>query len=303
MSDSWQIETEMLKNNRQLNAFTVDLEDWYQGLTSTNPLVDQWPSFESRVEKTTRHLLAILSKQDVRATFFVLGYVADSHPDLIAEIAAEGHEIGVHGYYHRFVSRLTADEFAQELDLTMAAIDRITGETPIGHRAPYFSLNGSTPWAFEVLESRGFRYDSSVFPTRNMLYGFPGAPRFPYTVPGHEIVEFPATTMSFAGKNWPIAGGFYNRALPYSVVRRGIRQVNEQGEAAVIYIHPWELDTGQNYNQVTFRERITHYHGRRGLEKKLVQLLTDFQFGALQDLLLQMEPDLEAQAGSLVERS
>lgn len=290
----------MLGNKRQLNAFTVDLEDWFQGLTSTNPLVDQWPAFESRVEENTRRLLTILSERNVRATFFVLGYVADSHPGLIEEIAAEGHELGVHGYFHRFVSRMTADEFAQELDQTLAAIERITGITPTGHRAPYFSLNANTPWAFEVLESRGFSYDSSVFPTKNMLYGFPEAPRFPYKVQGHEIVEFPATTLSFAGKKWPIAGGFYNRALPYAVIRHGIRQVNEQGEPAVIYIHPWELDTGQTYDQVTFRERITHYHGRRGLEKKLVQLLTDFQFGTLQDLLAQMKPSLEQRADTMV---
>ncbi len=290
----------MLGNKRQLNAFTVDLEDWFQGLTSTNPLVDQWPAFESRVEENTRRLLTILSERNVRATFFVLGYVADSHPGLIEEIAAEGHELGVHGYFHRFVSQMTADEFAQELDQTLAAIERITGITPTGHRAPYFSLNANTPWAFEVLESRGFSYDSSVFPTKNMLYGFPEAPRFPYKVQGHEIVEFPATTISIAGKKWPIAGGFYNRALPYAVIRHGIRQVNEQGEPAVIYIHPWELDTGQTYDQVTFRERITHYHGRRGLEKKLVQLLTDFQFGTLQDLLAQMKPSLEQRADTMV---
>ena len=286
----------MLENKRQLNAFTVDLEDWFQGLTSTNPLVDQWPAFESRVVENTRHLLRILSEQNVYATFFVLGYVADSHPILIEEIAAAGHEVGVHGYYHRFVSQLTPAEFAEELDQTVTSIERITGVTPTGHRAPYFSLNGNTPWAFEVLESRGFTYDSSVFPTKNMLYGFPDAPRFPYQVPGHKIVEFPATTMSFAGKKWPIAGGFYNRALPYAVIRHGIRQVNEQGEPAVIYIHPWELDTEQNYNQVTFRERITHYHGRRGLEKKLIQLLNDFRFGTLQELLALMEPALEQQA-------
>jgi polysaccharide deacetylase family protein (PEP-CTERM system associated) len=290
----------MLGNKRQLNAFTVDLEDWFQGLTSTNPLVDQWPAFESRIEATTRRLLTILSEQNVRATFFVLGYVADSHPGLIEEIAAEGHEIGVHGYFHRFVSRMTAAEFAQELDQTLAAIVRITGITPTGHRAPYFSLNANTPWAFEVLESRGFSYDSSVFPTKNMLYGFPDAPRFPYKVPGHKVVEFPATTLSFAGKKWPIAGGFYNRALPYAVIRHGIHQVNEQGEPAVIYIHPWELDTGQTYDQVTFRERITHYHGRRGLEKKIVQLLTDFHFGTLQDLLAQIEPSLEQRADTMV---
>lgn len=278
----------MLGKKGPLNAFTVDLEDWFQGLTSTNPLVEQWPAFESRVVQATERLLALLSERQVSATFFVLGYVADSYPGLIEAICSQGHEIGAHGYYHRFVSRLTPDAFAQELDQTIEAIYRITGDSPIGHRAPYFSLNANTPWAFEILESRGFQYDSSVFPTRNMLYGFPDAPRFPYKVEGQQLYEFPATTMSFAGMKLPIAGGFYNRALPYSVIRHGIRQVNKAGEPAVVYVHPWELDTGQKYDQVTFRERITHYYGRRGLEKKLGQLLSEFPFGTLRELQAQM---------------
>jgi polysaccharide deacetylase family protein (PEP-CTERM system associated) len=278
----------MLGKKGQLNAFTVDLEDWFQGLTSTNPLIDQWPAFESRVVQATQRLLALLREKQVTATFFVLGYVADAHPGLIEAICAQGHEIGAHGYYHRFVSRLTPDEFAQELDRTIEALYRITGDSPIGHRAPYFSLNASTPWAFEILESRGFQYDSSIFPMRNMLYGFPDAPRFPYKVEGHQLYEFPATTMCFATMKWPIAGGFYNRALPYSVIRRGIHQVNKLGEPAVVYVHPWELDTGQDHDQVTFRERITHYYGRRGLEKKLRQLLSEFPFGPLRELQSQI---------------
>ncbi len=292
-----------METQEQLNAFTVDLEDWFQGLTSTNPLVDQWPDFESRVEKVTRHLLGLLRELNTQATFFVLGYVADKHPGLIEAIAIDGHEIGVHGYYHRFVNEMSEAEFAQELDQTLSVLDRIVGIKPIGHRAPYFSLNGRTPWAFDVLESRGFIYDSSVFPTRNMLYGFPEAPRFPYQVPGHELIEFPATTASFAGIKWPIAGGFYNRALPYRLIQRGIRQVHAQGHPAILYIHPWELDTEQAYNQVTFRERITHYHGRRGLEEKIVRLLGEFHFGALQDLLVQFESPSGQETDSMVSTS
>lgn len=278
-----------MESQTPLNAFTVDLEDWFQGLTSTNPLVDQWPSFESRVVPATRHLLAILQENHVKATFFVLGYVADQYPDLIEEIAAEGHEIGVHGYYHRFIFHLTRSEFGQELDQATEAIYRITGEMPYGHRAPYFSVNKNTPWVFKLLASRGFRYDSSVFPTKNMLYGFPEAPRFPYLVDDCNLYEFPATTMHFAGRRWPIAGGFYNRALPYAIIYHGLRQVNIQGESAIVYIHPWELDTEQGYKQVTFRERITHYYGRARLEEKLHRLFSDFQFVPLKELLAQMQ--------------
>jgi polysaccharide deacetylase family protein (PEP-CTERM system associated) len=225
----------------------------------------------------------------VTATFFVLGYVADQYPALIEQVVDAGHEIGIHGYYHRFVYKLTAEEFTKEIDLSIEAVMRITGEMPLGHRAPYFSVNASTPWAFEVLASRGLRYDSSVFPTKNMLYGFPDAPRFPYYMEAHGLWQFPAATVRFAGRNVPMAGGFYTRTLPYSVIHRAIRSLNNQGKPAVMYIHPWEIDTGQRYKNVTPRERLTHYHGRGSLEKKLHRLFDEFEFVPLNDFYKQLE--------------
>jgi len=270
-----------------VNAFSVDVEDWFQGLTSTNPQVDKWPAFESRVVPATRTLLDMLRSHQVQATFFVLGYVADQHPALVEHIQAEGHEIGVHGYYHRFVSRSTPDEFARDLERCIEAVERITGERPLGFRAPYFSVNGNTPWVFDILQAQGLRYDSSLFPTRNMLYGYPGAPRFPHRLPldGRSLMEFPVSTVRAGGVNWPIAGGFYLRTLPYAFVRWGISRLNRQGQPAILYMHPWELDLGQRYNRVTLRERITHYHGRRQLERKLHRLFSDFRFGSLRALL------------------
>jgi polysaccharide deacetylase family protein (PEP-CTERM system associated) len=267
------------------NAFTVDLEDWFQGLTSTNPRIDLWPSLESRVEQATERLLAVLCDHGVRATFFVLGSVADQHPALVERIRAEGHELGVHGYYHRFVSRLTPGEFAVELERSAQAVERITGERPAGHRAPYFSIDASTPWAFEVLESLGFCYDSSVFPVRTTLYGYPEAPRVPYRPAGRALIEFPVSTAHVGGRDWPMAGGFYVRALPYAGVRWAVRQLNRQGQPAILYVHPWELDLGQPVGRVTPRERLTHYHGRRGLERKLRRLFDDFRFGPLHELM------------------
>ena len=274
----------MNDKQQMLNAFSVDLEDWFQGLTSTNKQPDRWPELESRVQGATQYLLKVLAAFDVSATFFTLGHIADHHPGLVEEIVDAGHEMAVHGYWHRFVSRMTRDEFAAEIDLSMEALHKVTGEQPLGHRAPYFSINADTPWAFEVLESRGFQYDSSVFPTRNMLYGFPNAPRFPYQIGGLNLVEYPATTVQFAGRNWPIAGGFYSRALPYEIISRGIRQMNRLNQPAILYIHPWELDTGQSYTQVTLRERITHYHGRGRLLPKLEKLFTEFRFAPLRDM-------------------
>jgi polysaccharide deacetylase family protein (PEP-CTERM system associated) len=269
----------------RLNAFTVDLEDWYQGLTSTNIQPDRWQHLESRVEASTERLLAILASHNARATFFVLGRVADCHPDLVRRIDAAGHEIGVHGYWHRAVHQLSPQEFASELDRTLEALHPLVSQPIIGHRAPYFSINGRALWALDMLREKGFRYDSSFFPTRNMLYGYPEAPRFPHRVRGNGLVEFPMSTARWGGITWPIAGGFYVRTWPYAVIRAGIKQLNHQGQPAVLYMHPWELDTEQHYSHVTFRERITHYHGRQSLPEKLDRLFGDFRFTSLGDVL------------------
>lgn len=266
-----------------INAFTVDLEEWFHGLTSTNPLVSQWSSFGNRVEVMTQTVLRILANHHVRATFFVLGCVAEQHPQLVEAICSAGHEIGTHGHTHRFVSRLERDEFACEIERSLAAIMQVTGKAPMGHRAPYFSVNANTSWAFDVLKQFGICYDSSVFPTRNMLYGYPGAPRFPYRLPNTNLVEFPLSTLRKAGINWPMSGGFYLRILPYPLVRRAIRRLNAQGQPAILYLHPWELDRNQPAYPVTPRERLTHFGGRKTLAHKLEQLLDDFDFEPLEN--------------------
>jgi polysaccharide deacetylase family protein (PEP-CTERM system associated) len=269
-----------------INAFTVDLEDWFQGLTSTNAQPEKWDSYESRLEVNAERLLALLAEYQVKATFFVLGHVARHHPDLVRRIDQAGHEIGVHGYWHVRVHRLTRESFAQELDRALEALTPLVKQPIVGHRAPYFSINGQSLWAIDVLQEKGFLYDSSFFPTRNMLYGYPGSPRLPHWLSrSNNLMEFPVSTARWAGVNWPIAGGFYVRSLPYVFIRRGVHQLNRRGDPAIIYVHPWELDTEQNYKKVTPRERITHYYGRRGLEAKLRRMFSDFKFTALREIL------------------
>lgn len=268
------------------NAFTVDLEDWFQGLTSTNPDPQKWHRYEARLEANVQRLLAFFAKYNAQVTFFVLGHVADQYPDLIRRIDRAGHEIGVHGHWHRMVHHLTPEHFAAELDQVLNSLEPLVSQSIVGHRAPYFSINGHSLWALDVLQEKGFRYDSSFFPTRNMLYGYPEAPRFPHPVgSGGGLIEFPISTARWGGINWPIGGGFYVRALPYRIVRAGIRQINRQGQPAVMYLHPWELDTGQHYRQVTPRERVTHYYGRRGLKKKLEGLFADLNFTSLRTIM------------------
>jgi polysaccharide deacetylase family protein (PEP-CTERM system associated) len=268
------------------NALTIDLEDWYQGLTSTSRQYDRWPVFESRISANTDRLLEILSDAGVKATFFVLGYVADHLSGLVRKVADNGHEIALHSYAHERVNLLTPDQFREDLARGLDSVQRSSGKQVLGYRAPMFSINGASTWVLEELCGMGFRYDSSIFPIRNLYYGIPGALRFPYhPFEGDDFVEFPLSTVRFLRTTWPIAGGFYGRVLPYPVMRAGIRSLNEQGHPAVIYFHPWEFDAGQRFNQVTLRERITHYHGRSGLESKFKRLLQDFQFGPLSGLL------------------
>jgi polysaccharide deacetylase family protein (PEP-CTERM system associated) len=174
------------------------------------------------------------------------------------------------------------------LEQAIQIVRPLTKQPIIGHRAPYFSINSHSLWALDILQKNGFSYDSSFFPTRNMLYGYPGACRFPHRTGGENgIVEFPVSTARWGGINWPIGGGFYVRSWPYWILRLGIRQLHHQGQPAIMYIHPWELDTEQHYSQVTPRERLTHYYGRRNLRVKLERLLAEFQFVPLRDLFKQ----------------
>jgi polysaccharide deacetylase family protein (PEP-CTERM system associated) len=269
-----------------LNALTIDLEDWYQGLTSTGRRVDDWPSYEDRVVESTERLLDILARAKVKATFFVLGYVADQFPELVCRVANAGHEIGLHGYYHRPVYRLTPHEFRADVSRAREAVEKASGRQVLGYRAPMFSINRSALWALEVLREMGFRYDSSVFPIRAMLYGFPGAPRFPYhPCADQSFVEFPLSTVRLLGINWPVAGGLYLRMLPYSVLTRAMQRLDRERKPAIMYLHPWDIDVDQPRPKHTLRERLTHYHNLQRTEGKLTALLCDFRFGPLVDLL------------------
>lgn len=268
------------------NALTIDLEDWYHGLTSTGRQPAQWSNYEPRVVANTQRLLALLAAAGVHATFFVLGHVAERFPALIRQVAEQGHEVGLHGYSHQHVGRLTAAQFRDDVERGWEAVQAASKARPRGFRAPMFSINGNTVWALGLLRELGFDYDSSVFPTRNPLYGYPQAPRFPYhPFAGDSFVEFPLAVTRFMGLKWPVAGGFYLRLLPYHLLKWGVQRINREGYPAVIYLHPWDLDCEQPRLYRTPRERFTHYHNRRSSEQKLRALLHDFQLGSLQELL------------------
>jgi polysaccharide deacetylase family protein (PEP-CTERM system associated) len=271
-----------------INALTIDLEDWYQGLTSTSVQIDRWPSFEDRVVENTEKILNILDEAGVKATFFTLGYVADQFPSLIRSVADAGHELALHGYFHKKVFQHSQESFRDEIILGREMIQNTAGQSIYGHRAPMFSIKESTLWAIDLLDEMGFYYDSSVFPTKNMLYGYPTAPREPYhPIEGSKFMEFPMSTVEFGGVKWPISGGFYYRLLPYPLIQKAVKKLHEQGLALIYYLHPWELDPDHPRSPLrlsTVRERFTHYWGLRSTEKKLRSLLNDFEFTTMINL-------------------
>jgi polysaccharide deacetylase family protein (PEP-CTERM system associated) len=267
------------------NAFTIDFEDWYQGLEIHK--VDTWHKFESRIERNCNKILEILQAHDVKATFFVLGYLAENNPNLIKMIHDLGHEIGSHGYSHTQVFRLTPQQFADEMARTSDALGKITGKRPIGFRAPIFSIIESSYWALDILAKQGFLYDSSIYPTFNYRYGMVKANRFCHelkTDSDRQIVEIPVATAKLMSINLPTGGGAYFRVWPYAVTRWAFRQLNRQGQPGVFYIHPWEIDPEQPKIKLPARLSLTHYHRLASTEKKLHKLLSDFQFGPMYEV-------------------
>lgn len=267
-----------------VNAFTVDFEDWYHGIEI--PL-DRWDGFEDRIARSAGTLLERLAEAGVHGTFFVLGHLAERHPELVREIAAAGHEIGTHGWSHTMVYRLTPERFSEELQRSIDLLTALAGRPVIGHRAPYFSITRESLWAFERLARCGIRYDSSVFPVVNYRYGIPDAPRWPYEVPtgGAPLREFPISTLRVFRHNLPIAGGAYFRILPYAVTRMAFEAINRSGRPAVFYLHPWELDPDHPRVDLPRRVAVTHYANLKATEGRLRRLLRDFRFARMSDVL------------------
>ena len=259
------------------NLLTIDLEDWFHGIEIPR---SSWCRFESRVEYSTQRVLDVLDEKKVKATFFVLGHVAETCPALVKRVSEAGHEIGTHGYEHRFVYRLSRSEFASDLVRSIGVLEDLTGIAVTGHRAPYFSINKSALWALDILAQHGIRYDSSIFPIRNYRYGMVNAPRHPHEIHTQHgvVLELPVSTVRQFGSNLSFAGGFYLRFFPYWLIRRAIKRVNNEGYPAIVYLHPWELDTEQPRLALPARIKLTHYHNLHSTESKLRALLDDFDF-------------------------
>lgn len=264
--------------------FTVDVEEHFQvsAFEGCVPRAD-WDRLESRVAGNVARLLDILAAAGARATFFVLGWIGERHPDVVRAIAAAGHEVASHGQDHRRVTEQTADEFRASVRRSKRTLEDISGTPVIGFRAPSFSIVLGREWALDVLVEEGYRYDSSLFPVRRPGYGYAGGRREPHTLvrPGGELLEFPPATLRRFGWTLPAAGGAYLRILPFALVRAAFREAEREGVSTTFYVHPWEVDPAQPRFAVSSTARFRHYTGLDRTARRVERLLAEFAFTSI----------------------
>ena len=278
------------------NALSVDVEEYYHAEIFRRGLNGNGHhSFESRVERSTDRLLELMRAHGARATFFVLGEIAERHPALLRRLAAERHEIACHSDRHDNVWGQSPGEFRADIRRAKRSIEDAAGQAVIGYRAPNFSIRrAQQPWAYPILLEEGFLYDSSVFPIVHDRYGQPDAPRFAHEVwrdTGGGLLEFPISTVRLAGMNFPIGGGGYFRLLPLTVTMLGIHHVNtREGRPVMFYLHPWELDPDQPRQKMSWHYRVRHYAGLEKQVDKLSGLMSRFSFGPACEVLQLSQP-------------
>ena len=288
-----QFESVQLRETRCLiNAMTIDVEDYYQ-VSAFESVVgfENWNQYESRVEKNTQRILDVLDECDTKATFFILGWVAERQVSLVRTIAERGHEVASHGYAHQRIYTQSMHEFREETRKSKRILEDIIGKPIYGYRAASYSITRDSLWALDLLREEGFAYDSSIFPIRHDRYGIPDYPRFCHVLGGQgadSFVEFPISTVRLGRLNLPVAGGGYFRIFPYGFTRWGIKRLNrKEHQAAVFYLHPWEIDTDQPRLHGNRLSRFRHYCNLGKTESRLLNLLRDFHFGTMIDVLRQ----------------
>jgi len=269
------------------NAMSVDVEEYFQVAAFERQVQkDDWGSYPSRVEWNTGRVLDLFAAKGVRATFFVLGWVAERHPALIRRIVAEGHELASHGYDHTRVIYMDERVFREDVVRTKGILEEVGGVRVRGYRAPSYSIGAGNLWALDVLQETGHVYSSSIYPIRHDLYGMPEAPRFAFRVREQAILEIPVTTVEWGGNQLPAGGGGFFRLLPYAAYHWALRRVNGRDrQPGIFYFHPWEVDAQQpRIANAPLKSRFRHYVNLGTMEARLARLLDDFQWGRVDEV-------------------
>ncbi len=276
----------MIRKSTATCALTVDVEDYFH-VSAFESVVEphQWKNIKSRVEDNTYRVMELFDAHAAKATFFILGWVAERHPQLIRQISDCGHEIACHGYAHRRIYTQTKDQFFADIVKSKQIIEDISGVQVQGYRAPSFSITTQSEWAYALLKQAGFTYSSSTVPTNHDLYGVPDWPAFPYMRP-EGIYEIPMPTISIAGKRMSIAGGGYFRLLPETFSRWAINNyIANTSTPYCFYFHPWEIDLDQpRFTHAPLKSRIRHYTNLNKMLPRIDRLLQCYEWGAMRDI-------------------
>lgn len=276
------------------NALSIDVEDYFQvGVFQGSIRPEEWVGFESRVERNVDLILAMLQEHDVRATFFVLGWIAEHYPSVVRRIAEAGHEIGSHGQSHLPIWRQDPDRLREDIRRSQGLLGDLLGEAPKLYRAPCFSVTQDTLWALDIIYEEGIRLDSSIFPVSHPEYGIPDAERGIHEIAldgGGILTEFPMTAGEGVFRKAAFSGGGWFRLAPYWLSRRSLRRVVDSGRPFVFYLHPWELDPDQPRlsDRCSLTGRFRHYVNLSRTEPRLRQLLVDFEFATLGNVVDQV---------------
>jgi polysaccharide deacetylase family protein (PEP-CTERM system associated) len=272
------------------NALTIDVEDYFHVYAFASHIPrESWDSLPCRVERNVETTLTMLDEHKAKATYFMLGWVADRYPGLVRRIVAQGHELASHGYAHRLATEQNREEFHQDVTRAKRLLEDIGGVVVKGYRAPSFSIGRDNLWALECLREAGYSYSSSVYPIQSDHYGMPEAPRFAfYPEAGRGLLELPLTTVRLFNRNLPAGGGGYFRLLPYGVSRWCMKRVNAvDRQPCIFYFHPWEIDPGQPRQRgASLRSRFRHYVNLSSMERRIRALFSDFQWDRMDRLFL-----------------
>jgi len=275
------------------NALTIDVEDYFHvAALSKSIFTDDWDNISCRVEKNTRVLLDLFEQHSAKATFFVLGWVAERYPGIVKEIDKRGHEVASHGYSHQLIYKQTPALFKEETLTSKQILEDITGKDVNGYRAASYSITNQSLWALDILAEAGFKYDSSIFPVHHDNYGIPGSPTDPHilkTSVGNQLVEFPLSTYKILGQSVPVAGGGYFRLYPYWLSRFFYKNLNKISKPFVFYLHPWEVDPDQPRVKVSWFSEFRHYNNLDVCENRLSRLLEDFSFVSMNEKLVELD--------------
>ena len=288
-----------------VNGLSVDVEAWFQ-VGAFEDVIErgEWSTLEDRVDRNVHEILDLFDEVGASATFFTLGWVAQRHGALLREVVARGHEVASHGWDHMRVFRMTREQFGADIARARKTIEDASGRPVVGYRAPSFSIDQRTPWAFQELVEQGYQYSSSVAPLAHDHYGWADAPRFAFKpLPWAQLVEIPVTTAQFAGRRIGAGGGGFFRVLPYAFSRWAIRQVNrEEGRPAIFYFHPWEIDPGQpRVAGAPLKSRLRHYTNLDRMAPKLRQLIRDFSWGRMDNLAHRESSRLEREESAFAQ--